>query len=61
MLMDNAQIRVELGVTKAAADAIIRWCAKRKGVVTGGDDLRKKYAYRVDVEAWVTEHTECAA
>lgn len=60
-LMDNSQIRVELGVTKGAAEAIIRWCAKRQGVVVGGDGLRKKYVYRVDVEAWVAEHTERAA
>lgn len=52
-LMDAKAIMSELGVTRAAADAIIRWCNENgQGALRPADGARKLYVYRADVEAW---------
>lgn len=53
-LMDNATIVAELGVSKAQADRIIRWCNEHgAGAIRPVDGARKLYVERVDVETWV--------
>jgi hypothetical protein len=51
-LLDAKQLRVELGVTRAAAEAIMR---QVPAVVIPG--LRKSYCRRSDVEALLERHT----
>jgi hypothetical protein len=58
--MDARTIAGELGVTAYAAQTIVRWCAKRKGVVRP-EGIRKLYVYREDVEAWLASNTRSAA
>jgi hypothetical protein len=52
MLLDAKQLRVELGVTRAAAEAIMR---QVPAVVIPG--LRKSYCRRSDVEALLERQT----
>jgi hypothetical protein len=53
-LMDAAAIMAELGVTRAQADRIIRWCHERgTGAIRPVDGARKLYVERVDVDRWV--------
>lgn len=59
-LMDAPAIVRELGVTRAVADKIIRWCGKRSGVVRP-EGIRKLYVYRDDVDSWLSENTRSAA
>lgn len=52
-LMDAKAISSELGVSRAQADRIIRWCHENgSGALRPADGARKLYVYRVDVEAW---------
>lgn len=51
-LLDVKQLRVELGVTRAAAETIMRLVP---AVVIPG--LRKSYCRRSDVEALLERHT----
>jgi hypothetical protein len=51
-LLDAKQLRDELGVTRAAAEAIMR---QVPAVVIPG--LRKSYCRRADVEALLERHT----
>jgi ribosomal protein S25 len=60
-LMDAPMIVSELGVTRAVAEKIVRWCAKRGGIVRPVDGTRKAYVYRIDVDAWLEQSTEVAA
>lgn len=60
-LMDAAAIMAELGVTRAQASRIIRWCNDRGGVVKPVDGARKLYVYRESVELWVRESTRTEA
>lgn len=59
-LMDNRQIREELGVSESMADRIIRWCAKRSGSVKPADGARKLYVLRDDVDAWLEQSRSAA-
>ena len=63
--MDAATIQAELGVTRAQADRIIRWCHQRSGAIRPVDGARKLYVERADVDAWVeqsrTSGSEAAA
>lgn len=53
-LMDAAAIMAELGVTRAQADRIIRWCHEHgAGAIRPADGARKLYVERADVEAWL--------
>jgi hypothetical protein len=53
-LMDAAAIMVELGVTRAQADRIIRWCNQEgAGAIRPVDGARKLYVERADVDRWV--------
>jgi hypothetical protein len=54
-LMDAALIVAELGVTRAQADRIIRWCHERSGAIRPVDGARKLYVERADVDAWLAE------
>jgi hypothetical protein len=61
-LMDRLTIAAELGVSRAQADAVIRWCNEHRGrVVRPADGARKLFVYREDVEAWLVESTRSAA
>lgn len=59
-LMDNRQIREELGVTESQADRIIRWCNQRNGTVKPADGARKLYVLRDDVDAWLEQSRSAA-
>lgn len=51
--MDAAAIIAELGVTRAQADRIIRWCHREgAGAIRPVDGARKLYVERADVDAW---------
>ena len=52
-LMDAGQIMRELGVTRAAADRIIRWCHEQDGSLRPVDGARKLYVGRESVERWL--------
>ena len=53
-LMDAAQIMAELGVTRAAADRVIRWCHEHgEGAIRPVDGARKLYVERSDVDRWI--------
>jgi hypothetical protein len=54
-LMDAAAIVAELGVTRAQADRIIRWCHERSGAIRPVDGARKLYVERADVDAWLAK------
>lgn len=55
-LMDAAAIMAELGITRAQADRIIRWCHEHgAGAIRPVDGARKLYVERVDVERWIEE------
>lgn len=57
-LMDNRQIREELGVSESQADRIIRWCNEHgHGVVRPVDGAKKLYAFRDDVQTWIEKST----
>jgi hypothetical protein len=51
-LMDNKAIRTELGVTEAAAEAMMR----QLDIVTPRG-VRKRYVRRADLERYLTEST----
>jgi hypothetical protein len=51
-LLDAKQLQAELGVTRAAAESIMR---QVPSVVIPG--LRKSYVRRCDVEALISRHT----
>jgi hypothetical protein len=66
-LMDAAAIMAELGVTRAQADRIIRWCHEHgagairpAGGLVERADARKLYVERADVEAWLEASTRSA-
>jgi len=60
-LMDAAAITAELGVTRAQADRIIRWCHENgAGAIRPVDGARKLYVERTDVDRWL-EQSRCAA
>lgn len=53
-LMDAAAIIAELGVTRAQADRIIRWCHDEgAGAIRPVDGARKLYVERADVDRWL--------
>lgn len=53
-LMDAAAIVTELGVTRAQADRIIRWCHEHGGgAIRPVDGARKLYVERADVDRWI--------
>lgn len=55
-LMDAAQIRAELGVTRAQADRIIQWCNQEgAGAIRPVDGARKLYVERSDVNRWLEQ------
>lgn len=52
--MDAASIMAELGITRAQADRIIRWCNEHgAGAIRPVDGARKLYVERADVDRWV--------
>lgn len=51
-LLDAKRLQAELGVTRAAAEAIMR-----KVPTVHIEDLRKTYAKRADVAAYIEERT----
>jgi hypothetical protein len=54
-VLDNKRIREELGVTKAAAEKLMRQCPKT--FAPPKDVLDKVYVYRADVEALLERWT----
>lgn len=53
-LMDAAAIMAELGVTRAQADRIVRWCHEHgTGAIRPADGARKLYVTRSDVDRWL--------
>ena len=53
-LMDGPAIMRELGVTRAQADRVIRWCHENgSGTLRPVDGARKLYCERSDVERWL--------
>jgi hypothetical protein len=60
-LMDAAAIMAELGVTRAIADRIIRWCHQNGGgAIRPVDGARKLYVERADVDEWLKQSRTAA-
>jgi hypothetical protein len=60
-LMDAAAIMRELGVTRAQADRVIRWCNQNGGgAIRPVDGARKLYVERSDVDEWLKQSRTAA-